>query len=278
MKKLSSNDYEAESWIDLQEFIFNEKDQKVDRFRSNYAYRGVADADWGLETSIQRIGTMPSEMEKHLIRNFKRYSSTDVLVENYNIWDWIALAQHHGLPTRLLDWTFSPNVALHFMTEKLEDYNKNGALWMVNFAECINLLPNVLKQKIKKEGSFTFSSEQLNRTIGKTVDEIYVFSKLNSDAFVFFEPLSIDSRIINQYALFSFTLMPDTSMSSWLYDHPSLYKKIIVPSALKWEIRDKLDQANITERIIYPGLDGISKWLKRWYTEKNEGIRWRSKI
>jgi hypothetical protein len=269
---LSNNEYQAESWLDLQEFIFDNKDSKTDRFRSNFAYRGVADSTWGLETSIQRIGTQPSIIEKHLMRNFKRYSSADILAENYNIWDWIALGQHHGLPTRLLDWTFSPNVALHFMTERQEHYDRDGALWMVNFEECLQYLPDILQREIKGEGAFTFSSEQLSNTIGKTIDEINAFA--SSDAFVFFEPLSIDSRIINQYALFSFTIVPDTNMTSWLYNHPSVFKKIIVPSSLKWEIRDKLDQANITERIIYPGLDGISKWLTRWYTEKNAGKRW----
>ena len=59
------------------------------------------------------------------------------------------------------------------------------------------------------------------------------------------------------------------ALDDWLKRHPKVYRKIIIPAALKWEVRDKLDQANITERTLFPGLDGLSRWLERYYTTKS---------
>ena len=82
---------------------------------------------------------------------------------------------------------------------------------------------------------------------------------------MFFEPPSMDDRIINQYALFSILSDPQGSQEEWLLRRPHLCRKIILPADKKWEIRDNLDQANITERVLFPGLDGLSQWLNRYY-------------
>jgi len=42
-------------------------------------------------------------------------------------------------------------------------------------------------------------------------------------------------------------------------------RRVVIPAALKWEVRDKLDQANVTERLVFTGLDGIARWLARYY-------------
>ena len=84
----------------------------------------------------------------------------------------------------------------------------------------------------------------------------------------FFEPPSMDERIVNQYALLSFMSDAGAMLDQWLEERPGLWKKIVIPAELKWEIRDKLDQANVTERVLFPGLDGLSSWLKRHYMPK----------
>jgi hypothetical protein len=63
---------------------------------------------------------------------------------------------------------------------------------------------------------------------------------------------------------------PALQLEDWLREHerenPRLCRKIVIPASLKWEIRDKLDMANITERVVFPGLDGLSAYLKRYYS------------
>ncbi|HEX9106429.1 MAG TPA: hypothetical protein VF832_04365, partial [Longimicrobiales bacterium] len=85
---------------------------------------------------------------------------------------------------------------------------------------------------------------------------------------LFLDPPSLDERIVNQAALFSVMSTPRGRLFDWLEGHPATYRRIVIPAELKWEVRDKLDQANVTERVLFPGLDGLSSWLRRYYTER----------
>ena len=58
------------------------------------------------------------------------------------------------------------------------------------------------------------------------------------------------------------------ALDDWLAGQPQLYRRVIIPARLKWEIRDKLDQSNITERVLFPGLEGLTAWLKRQYSPR----------
>jgi hypothetical protein len=253
------------SWEELQEQLYFEAWQEgLQRFRSPYVFRGLNESGHGLDTTLARLGGSYADQERHLLRNFRKYARSSS-VEHDTIWNWLSLAKHHGLPTRLLDWSFSPLVSLHFATSSIHKFDQDGLLWAVKFVEAHGLLPERLQQHLEEEGSGVFTVEMLTELV-PTLDEL---DALSSEPFVlFFEPPSIDERIVNQYALFSMMSSPQAELQPWLEAHPLMYRKIIIPAELKWEIRDKLDQANVTERVLFPGLDGLSQWLKRHYTQR----------
>jgi hypothetical protein len=253
------------SWNALQDALFAEAWQAdIQRYRSPYAFRGHQDAGQDLYTSLQRIGGEYWEMERHLLRNFRKYACRSD-VETDSVWNWLSVAKHHGLPTRLLDWSFSPLVALHFATKDSEAFGRDGAVWMVNYKQVHQTLPQRLQDMLAEEGSDVFTVDMLLEAAQTLKD----FDALAEEAFaVFFEPPALDERIANQFALFSILSNPRMQMNAWLDQHTQSVGKIILPAELKWEIRDKLDQANITERVLFPGLDGLSAWLKRQYSPK----------
>ncbi|MEH6930551.1 FRG domain-containing protein [Priestia megaterium] len=267
MKTLSDGVLKAESWIDLQKELFSfPLHPDHGRYRSSLAYRGVGSSMFDLSTSLMRIDN--TYMESHLLRNFKKYARS-VLKDDHNDWELIAVAQHYGLPTRLLDWSFSPYVALHFATSDISKYDEDGAIWCLDIVKVHELLPHKYKEALNEEASYVFTVDLLQNIYNIEVSKIKNFNlekEEGNDFVICLEPPSLDERIVNQYAMFTLMTNPNRTLDNWLEDYPHIYKKIIIPAELKLEIRDKLDQANINERMIYPGLQGISEWLKRYYT------------
>jgi hypothetical protein len=254
------NEHRVESWTELQELLFEDSwNDELGLFRSSHAYRGSSDAAADLRSGLVRIGGDP-ELERQLMRAFRKYAAQDAVPHDTD-WDWLALGQHHGLPTRLLDWTYSPYVALHFATHNLEKYDRDGAVWAVNYVRAHELLPKRLRQELREEGANVYTTELLAEVAPSLAD-------LDGEFVLFVEPPSFDHRIVNQYALFSVISPAEAVMDEWIAAHPDLAQRIVIPAGLKWEVRDKLDQANITERVLFPGLDGISQWLARYYTPR----------
>ena len=253
------------SWNDLQDRLFEDSwNPELGRFRSRYAFRGMSNCQYRLETTLMRLEGKFVELERHILRNFRKYAHRNV-VERDAVWHWLSVAQHYGLPTRLLDWTYSPFIAIHFATANIESFDTDSVVWAVNYVKAHKLLPDSLRLKLQDEGANIFTVQMLSDTIGSLKE----LSSLSQEPFVvFFEPPSIDDRIVNQFAFSSVMSHSAAILDEWLRDHPDIWRKIIIPAELKWEIRDKLDQANITERVLFPGLDGLSRWLKRQYSRK----------
>lgn len=255
-----------QTWLELLDVLFGGSwNPDLGRFRSPFAFRGHSLADEDLSSGLLRLSagrTDVARLELHLLRNFRKYAYGQP--GTASVWHWLALGQHRGLPTRLLDWTYSPFVALHFATANLARMNEDGAVWAINFVEANRHLPPRLQKILNTEGSDTATVDML-RPFPTLAD----FDRLTRRPFVvFLEPPSLDPRILNQFALFSLMSSPRATLDAWLQSHPQLARRIVIPAALKWEIRDKLDQANINERVLFPGLDGLSRWLTRYYWPK----------
>jgi len=253
----------ATSWSHLQDLLFEGAwNEPIGRFRSQWAFRGVAVEASALNTSLVRLGSDYAQRERHLLRNFVKYAHRHV-TERKTFWHWLSIAQHHGLPTRLLDWTYSPLVAMHFVTSSPDDFAADGCIWAINYREVVRRLPAQLRQVLEGEGADTFTTDAL----AEAAPSLEALASLSSEPFlVFFEPPSLDERIVNQFALFSVMSDVQCNVANWCEAHPTICRKIILPAAIKWEVRDKLDQCNITERVLFPGLDGLTRWLKRYYT------------
>ncbi len=251
------------TWIELQEAVFaNSWQSSISRFRSNYVFRGVPRVSRALETSLQTGGF--EQQERHLLTSFRKYALRSAVHGDW-VWNWLSLAKHHGLPTRLLDWTYSPYVAMHFATHDVRHFDEDAAIWCVDYRKTNALLPKPLRKVLEDTDVNIFTTEMLNR-VATTLDEFDAMAK--EDFVLFFEPPSLDERIVNQFALFSLPSSATLELENLLEGDPSIYRRIVIPAALKWEIRDKLDQANVTERVLFPGLDGLSMWLKRYFTTR----------
>ncbi|HUG80215.1 MAG TPA: FRG domain-containing protein [Bryobacterales bacterium] len=263
------NDLRVSSWTDLVEQLYHGSwDARIERYRSNYAFRGLSIAAYDMKTSLIRMGGDFVPLERHLLRNFRKYAHRDAAPGD-SVWNWLSVAQHRGLPTRLLDWTYSPFVAMHFATANVNRFDVDGVVWCVDYVKTNQLLPEKLRAALSKEGSHVFTVELLDHA-ARDLETFDGLTGLGDDEFVvFLESPSLDERIVNQYAFFSLLSNPRTALDSWLANHPELYRRIIIPAELKWEVRDKLDQANINERVLFPGLDGLSRWLTRHYSPKN---------
>jgi hypothetical protein len=252
------------SWNQLQDTLYADSWSPVlQRHRSQFVFRGLSNKDYKLETTLIRLGGNIGKLEPHLLRNFRKYAHRDN-VERNSIWHWLSVAKHHGLPTRLLDWTYSPFVAMHFATDDISKFNSDGAIWAVNYLDAHRYLPKTLQPGLDV-GAHAFDVEMLSHLLESLAD----LDTISPAEFaLFFEPPSIDDRIVNQFSLFSIMSSPTARLDNWLKEQEVTFKKIIIPAELKWEIRDKLDQANITERVLFPGLDGLSTWLTRHYSPR----------
>lgn len=239
-------------------------DMKNRKLKKAFIFRGEPHNSNALRTSFDRNFGMRYEIEERLLINFHKYGQfIEGKLSNASIWERVVYAQHHGVPTRLLDWTFSPLVALHFAIGNEYDNCDDSVVWALKIADLISILPKQYFKSLNDSKGTIFTLELLQDLAKdfKTYDE-----HMQDSSFIILEPPSVDERIINQYALFAVIPRGIISLENFIIQSEKIEAyKFIIPSKAKWELRCILDRININERVLFPGLDGLAQWLKRYY-------------
>ena len=242
---------------------------ELKRNRSGYLYRGMPDSGYKMATSLSRCcKDKQQRLEPAILNNFAKYAVREDPTVAQNVWYQMITGQHNGLPTRLLDWTHSSLVALHFATTE-NDLGmldrRDCAVWRIDVRELNKLLPQKYRHPLETERTFVFSVAGLNSVVSSLTE---YDRDMGDQAFVSLEPPSVDQRIINQYSFFTVIPSGIESISAFLEACPVETIKYVIDKKLRWQLRDVLDQFNVNERIMYPGLDGLSRWIARHYYKK----------
>src|SRR5215216_1112324 len=243
-------------------------DRVTGRRRDTGVYRGGAEANAPLFTTLDRLGgTSPphtkADLEEHVLRNYIRYARPHVRSATTNDWEELFSAQHHGVPTRLLDWTYSPLVAAFFATRPCDgDDEEARVVWRLDWQKVhrafrfpsLALLPRDL-DALFEPGGHASPWQLFNRD-----REAHPFACL-------VEPPSLDDRIVAQSAVFTMCSDKWHSFDDFLRSHglADALMKFTIPAASVAQIRDQLDLVGIDERRLFPDLDGVAAAIRRYY-------------
>jgi hypothetical protein len=229
------------------------KEQLAKGNKSDLLFRGQP-CDKPLLPKLGRIspkGKLPT-IEKLLLNKFDRASLPFREFDPENNWDLLALAQHHGLPTRLLDWTSSALAALWFAVRnppEKKDKGKGletGVVWV--------LCARVDDFRIDTKHSGPFDNKARTRI---------------------FRPKAISPRIVAQSAVFTVhRLQKPTADKNFKFvpletnrNYKNKLVKIIVPPSAFGSIRSELNMLNANAALLFPDLDGLCSHLSWRYSK-----------
>jgi hypothetical protein len=176
-------------------------------------------------------------------------------------WELHALAQHYGLPTRFLDWSQVPAVALHFATEDIAEYDRDGVVWVVDYA-CVHAhLPPVLAELLQ-DPQRPFRFEDLSEVAAEP--SVLAGYEINDRPLAVFcqNPFN-DRRIGAQMAVFSVMSSAEASIEDGGPELESCIRAIRIPAELKREVRKRLDHNEQAEAAFFPDLAGVCRQLRR---------------
>jgi len=190
-----------------------------------------------------RLNGKIKKVEKLMLDEFKRASLPLAEFEPKDNWDWLALAQHHGLPTRLLDWTYSALIALWFAVQNPPKNNAYGVVW-------------VLKPEVSDFRNTEKFDDPLQNKTTKIFRSRVVSKRISAQAGVFTaHRINSDGELIQ--------LENNAKFKNKL-------TKLTIPSECFVSIRESLKMMGVNHSTVFPDIDGLCQHLERRFSKLSD--------
>ena len=262
-----------------------------------WIFRGQANSEWYLSTKAERVSdylkiNVPSDLEWLAVDKFQReaqqYTINSPTLSNRV--DWLSFLQHHGGPTRLLDFTKSIYVALYFA---IENSYSDATIWCINERKIFENLDDKIKDDLTGRIDYTRSHRVINqRTRHEICDSgllpvmpAWMSQRQSIQQGVFLYPenlLSLPNKGDGnpegkRYISFQDNLEAEFTLSIEQFNNPEIYEtvqelgdsklhincsiiKLLIPNDLEMRIHllAELHKMNINSRTLFPGLEGLA--------------------
>lgn len=233
-------------------------------------FRGCGKSSYRLKPSLYRNYTLIKEVDKLVETEYKimtRFRQRSIPFHNSSLendWDVLFLMQHYGIPTRLLDWTENPFIALYFAVMSAiydsrvnNTYKYPAAVWIL---DPIAWTSHALEKSSFEPEILSTSDPEIKRYVPQKK-----YSQMPKKTVALYGAHN-SQRIVSQRGVFVIFGSSKLSMEGQYtkYDFPTdcLIKVIISRTALP-RLRDSVLESGITESVVFPDLEGLGKEIRR---------------
>lgn len=242
-----------ETWADFGSLAASHEPPGAGR-RPAYLWRGQPHAEWTLRHSLSRAlpartsNAIALEIEERLLEGFKTEAAVHIercrLPEASDELGWWMLMQHHGAPTRLLDWSASPYVAAYFAVSS--HWENDAAVWVIHSHSVLAHFEGLPKRDVP---------------LGKLIKDPESY-----DAVLPIQAHVTTERTIAQQSHFTLPLRPAGDLTELLSAACAGHVQVggaatryIIPAALKPAFLRNLRRMNVTAATLFPGVDGLGR-------------------